>query len=107
MALFPCLPKIAGKMLAKNGSQGRVVPLRFGLIERGVPHRGVPQKCVWGRASSASVRLGHVLRGLIYSTIETRHFDTYHVSDTYPCAPALRLEAVPDGYPPLRYPPYD
>ena len=49
----------------------------FGLIERGVPHRGVPQKCVRGRASGAIVRLGHVLRGFIYSTIETRHFDTY------------------------------
>ena len=47
-----------------------------------------------------------------YPTLETRHFDTYpnrfwYVSGTYPCAPALCLEAVPDGYPPPRYPPYD
>ena len=29
-------------------------------------------------------------------------------SDTCQCAPALRLEAVPEGCPPLRYPPlYD
>ena len=37
-------------------------------------------------------------------TVETRHSDTHpnrfgYVSDTYPCAPALCLEAVPEGYP--------
>ena len=31
----------------------------IGIIERGVPHRGVPQKCVRGRASGATVRSGH------------------------------------------------
>ena len=63
-----------GAKTAGWGGEGRI---KFGLIERGVPHRGVPQKCVRGRASGATVRLGHVLTGFIYSTIETRHFDTY------------------------------
>ena len=29
-----------------------------------------------------------------------------YASDMYPCAPALRLEAVPKGYPSPRYPPH-
>ena len=89
---------------------------RFGFLkgERGlrakVTKKGVPQKCVRGRASGATVRPGHVLRVFRYSTVETRHFDTSphrlgYVSDTYPCAPALCLEAVPEKYPPSTVPP--
>ena len=46
------------------------LPENLGLIERGVPK-------MRSGTSGATVRLGHVLRGFIYSTIETRHFDTY------------------------------
>ena len=92
----------------------------FRIIRKGgVPHRGVPQKCVRGRASGATVCSGHMLRvfnqsinqsiyryTFIYSIIETRHVDLYpnqfgYSSDTYQCAPALCLEAVPFGVPPL------
>ena len=45
-------------------------------------------------------------------TVETRHFDTYseqfgYISDTYQCALASCLEAVPQWCPPPQYPPYD
>ena len=86
--------------------------IQVGLIERGVPHRGVPQKCVRGRASGATVRLGHVLRGFIYSTIETRHFDTYpNRFDTYRIRIHARLRCVwkrfPTGTPLRGTTPYD
>ena len=53
------------------------------------------------------MRSGHVLRGFLFSTVEARHYDTYatrfgYTSATYQCALALCLEAVPEGYPPLR-----
>ena len=52
-----------------------------------------------------------VLRVFLYSIVETRHFEMCpnrfgYISDTYQCAPALCLEAVPEGYP-LRGTPYD
>ena len=74
----------------------------------------VPQKCIRGRASGATVRSGPMLKGFfIRLYIETRHFDTHpnrfgYVLNMYP--PALRLEAVPEGYPlrpSPRYPLYD
>ena len=44
---------------------------QLGVIEGGVPLRGVPQKCVRGLASGATARSGHVLRMFMYSTVET------------------------------------
>ena len=98
--------------LQKSLHEWDVYNPKLGVIERGVPHRGVPQKCVRGRASGAMVRSGHVLRVFLYSTVEARRFDTYqsrfgYISDTYQCALLLCLEAAPEGYPPGRYPPYD
>ena len=79
----------------------------FGIIATGLPQRGGQPKYVRGRASGATVCSGHVLRVFPYLTIETRLCDTCpnqfgYISDTYHCAPALCLEAVPEGaVPPL------
>ena len=43
-------------------SNGSPRVARTGLLQIGVIERGVPQECVFGRASGATVRLGHVLR---------------------------------------------
>ena len=74
--------------------------------------KGGTAKCVRGRASGATVHSGHELRVSLCLTVGRRRFDTYqnrfgYISDTYQFAPALCLEAVPKGYPPGRYPPYD
>ena len=40
-------------------------------------HRGVPQKCVGGRTSGATVRLGHVLRFFLFWFSRSKAFNTY------------------------------
>ena len=42
------------------------------ISQKGVPHRGVPQKHVRRRASGATLRSGHVLRVFLYLALETR-----------------------------------
>ena len=74
-----------------------------------MPQSGVLQKCVVD-AHQAKRRVRERAR-FFFLMVETRRFGTYqnwlgYILDTYECAPALCLEAVPEGYPPPQYPPY-
>ena len=101
--------------IRKDAIEAALVPLVswLGLIERGYRKGGVPQKCVRGHASGATVCSGHVLNFFInlILIVEIRHFDAYpnrfgYISDRYQCAPVLCLEALPNRTSPPQYPPY-
>ena len=56
------------------------------------------------------MRSRHVPRAFSIFDCRNKAFDTFatglgYISDTYQCASALCLEAVPEGYHPPRYPP--
>ena len=63
-------------MALKHGKKGtgRCV---LGINRKGVTAQAGTTKCVRGRASGATVLLGHMLRVFTCSTREKRHFDTY------------------------------
>ena len=83
----------------------------LGIIERGGTAKGGTAKMhSWTRVRRNDAFGSHARGLFVYTTVETKHFDTYqnrlgYISATYQCAPALCLEAVPEGYPPPAVPP--
>ena len=68
----------------------------------GVPHRGVPQKCVRGCALSATVHSGHVLKFFLYIRLQKPGIS---IRSQYRIRIHARPRCVWKRYPPPRHPP--
>ena len=88
-----------------------LVSNKVGLIERGTAKGGTAKMRLWTRVRRNGAFGARAQGKSLYLPVETRHFDTYqnrsgYISQIRINAPALCLEAVPEGHPPGQYPPY-